>query len=700
VSEQSLINLLVVDHERDNVDHIVQTLQTAGHVVQVYHATQEEEIRNYIDYKPLDLIMVRLGEDLPTAPQVHTWVTQAANDIPLIALLDDEKHQNPAEILRNGADNVGYLTEPDHLVVAVDKEIAHLKLRKQVRSQEIRLQESEQRSRNLLDSAGDGIAYLHEGAHIYANPAYLKLFGFADESEIEGVALMDLVIPPHHDKLKRFLRSSIRSGKVEQSLELTGMDRKKRPFPIKMDCQPTRVNDEPCLQIVIHNSAEQQNYQKQIRELTKRDTLTGLYNRKFFTEHLNKIQSGETPTGGGLLYILITEQRKIANQLGLEAADQLLSDLGQRLQQLVPSQTLVGHLFDAVFAVYLAETSKENALELGQQIREAINTHVSHAAQQLVSTTACIGICLIHDRRDNATQILSNADQACENARQKGGDGIELYRPPDSRSSLVRQEDEHLLVLRDAISEERMELAYQAIASFQGNPLERYKLHLRLLDEERSPLSLDVLGQVAESFGLMQQLDKWAILHSLKDLTAYNNQQDNKSATLFMRISANSVTDIDFCDWLERRLRDENLPGKALVIEITETCAEKFFKEAQVLRNKLQDMACGFAVSHFGGRPHSERIMIHLKPDYIKLDMALIEQLAEAEGDDDDDNARSALTKLAEKAQEMDILVVAADVSTAFQMASIWQFGVSLVYGNMVQEATPKMAFDFQQFAG
>jgi EAL domain-containing protein (putative c-di-GMP-specific phosphodiesterase class I) len=183
----------------------------------------------------------------------------------------------------------------------------------------------------------------------------------------------------------------------------------------------------------------------------------------------------------------------------------------------------------------------------------------------------------------------------------------------------------------------------------------------------------------------------------LKDLAAYNQQQEGKSATLFVRISANSVTDIDFCEWLDRRLKDEGLPGNALVIEVAETCAEKHFKETQVLRNRLRDMTCGFALSHFGGRSHSERIMIHLKPDYIKIDIALIEKLAEAEGDD---RARSALAALADKAQEMNIPVVAADVSTAFQMASIWQFGVSLVYGSMVQEATPQMAFDFQQFAG
>jgi multidomain signaling protein FimX len=58
------------------------------------------------------------------------------------------------------------------------------------------------------------------------------------------------------------------------------------------------------------------------------------------------------------------------------------------------------------------------------------------------------------------------------------------------------------------------------------------------------------------------------------------------------------------------------------------------------------------------------------------------------------------MATLTRQAQDLNIRVVAAGVSTAPQMASIWQFGVTLVQGNMVAESGPKMDFDFKQYAG
>ena len=115
-----------------------------------------------------------------------------------------------------------------------------------------------------------------------------------------------------------------------------------------------------------------------------------------------------------------------------------------------------------------------------------------------------------------------------------------------------------------------------------------------------------------------------------------------------------------------------------------------------VLRARLRDLSCGIALSHFGGKAHSERLLRELVPDYIKLDGSLIERLAKAK----DENSRMAMAMLARQAQELKTRVVAAGVSTAPQMASIWQFGVTLVQGTMVAEAGPKLDFDFRQYAG
>ena len=55
---------------------------------------------------------------------------------------------------------------------------------------------------------------------------------------------------------------------------------------------------------------------------------------------------------------------------------------------------------------------------------------------------------------------------------------------------------------------------------------------------------------------------------------------------------------------------------------------------------------------------------------------------------------------MAQQAHDLKTRVVAAGVTTAPQMASIWQFGVTLVQGSMVAEASEHLDFDFRQYAG
>jgi EAL domain-containing protein (putative c-di-GMP-specific phosphodiesterase class I) len=169
-----------------------------------------------------------------------------------------------------------------------------------------------------------------------------------------------------------------------------------------------------------------------------------------------------------------------------------------------------------------------------------------------------------------------------------------------------------------------------------------------------------------------------------------------KPTTLFIRISQNSVAENGFHEWLEKHIKDIGPGGGILVVEVTEQCAERFFKETKQLREHLQRLGCGFALAHFGGRPNSERILNHLLPDYLKLEGSLIEKFAKGR----DAEGRRAMAALTQQAQGKNILVVAADIATAPQMASIWQFGVTLVQGDMVQEPGEQMDFDFKQFAG
>ncbi|MCB1777405.1 MAG: hypothetical protein KDI50_08210, partial [Candidatus Competibacteraceae bacterium] len=92
MSEPSVINLLVVDHSRSDIDHIVKTLQGDGYQLELTDTDQAEEARSAIAYQPLEMILLRLADELPTIAEMRSMVEEAQQDIPIVVVIDDEHH--------------------------------------------------------------------------------------------------------------------------------------------------------------------------------------------------------------------------------------------------------------------------------------------------------------------------------------------------------------------------------------------------------------------------------------------------------------------------------------------------------------------------------------------------------------------------------------------------------------------------------
>ncbi len=696
MSDPAVINLLIVDRSRSDIDHITQTLRGDGYQLELIHTDQVEEARGAIDYQPLDLILLRLGDDLPTIAEIRLMVAEAKQDIPLIAVVDDDYRQRhkPARLLEEGADNYFYLDDADYLVAVVRKELRHLQARKREQSFETRFKESENRSQALLENTQEAIAYIHEGVHAYANPAYLRLFGYDYKEELANIQLVHMVPPGYRDALKSVLRRSIRSGKAVEPMELVGVRRNGQNFPILLECAPTRMNDEPCTQVIVRDATAEKNphLQQELENLLKFDETTGLYSRRFFIEAL------EIDHSGTVLYILLVDYAAIRYAMGFEAIEQFTTEVAGLFKPLLALEDLAAHFASGVFTLYVPANSPTDPLELAEHIRLAVAEHNFQIGGKLFTTTCCIGVYQSRDSHESAIQMLSQADRACETARQRGGNQIEVYKPPkEDRSGIaVSEQDEAVIrLIRNSLTKGRLRLVYQPIVSFETAEEARYKAYLQVVDENDKIHSMDKLGVVAVRYGLMGALDRWTIIRGLSTLIE-TQQNTTKLPILFVRLSRNSLADKEFYDWLSKRFKDSRLSGQHLVLEIKEDNADECFEESRQLRARLRELGCGVALSHFGGKTHSDRLLKELSPDYIKLDGSLIERLAKAK----DENSRRAMALLTRQAQDLKIRVVAAGVSTAPQMASIWQFGVTLVQGNMVAESGPKMDFDFKQYAG
>ena len=705
MSEQTIINLLVVEHSLSNAEKIVQILRSAGYVIQSTRVDNEKDLFAGIDYRPIDLIIARPAKDLPALTAIIARIAAANKDIPVLAMLDEGDTQTPLQLMRVGAAGVFALAEPEMLILAAGKELRHQQLRQQVQLQQIKIQEHEQRARTLLDNAHEAIAYIHEGAHIYANPLYLELFGYSDEQDLQSVMLMNLIDRPDRDRLKSLMRRSMKETRPLPPVELTGVHSSGGQFPIQLGCIPTKLNDEPCLQIIIAMpdkplaTVEPAGDGPTPVEISTVDELTGLQNRRSFVQKLGALLS----TGkarGSVLYILMTDYRSISEQHGFEAVDHLAAGLATELSGLLKEplagDAVLARFSDAVFTLYTPLGQADAVTALGEQISHSISEHTSHAAQRLVSTTSAIGICTVNEHYNSAAQVLIQADRACETARQNGTNQVYLFTPTTHQDSKVSQQDRQLLdAVREAVAHDRLQLYFQPIANFQDNQQERYKTLLQLHGPDQQPLPIEQAFSVAERYNLAGGLDQWMIIRTLETLTE-RYQISGTALTLFVPLSSVTVADDDFTAWLRRRLQDTGLPGEMLVIEISEDHAEQYFNEVRKLRSGLQALNCRFALSHFGGKDNSLRLLKVLQPDYIKLDSALLEKQSRAK----DEASRQALTALSEQAQEAGIHIIAEDIASAPQMASLWQYGITLVQGDMVQGYSPRLDFDFQQFVG
>ncbi|MDX1656326.1 MAG: EAL domain-containing protein, partial [Candidatus Competibacteraceae bacterium] len=681
MSTHPLLRLLIVERSLETIETLARTLREAGYVVDHRYGEDAAQVREAIGEQPLDLILVGQDEELPSLKEVRGWIATTFKDIPILALVGELTPQYFTDALRTGAQNVVSLQSLEHLVLVVEKELFHLENRRQVRRLEARLRESEERARTLLDSSSDAIAYIHEGAHVYANPAYLHLFGYQREQDLEAITLMDMVARADREQLKAFLRRC-QNGKGPKPVRITGRRVDGSHFIMELSCQPATVRNEPSLQILVRNVAEQtelSELRQRVEKLLRHDPLTGLYNRKYFMQLLEQAhaRSTEDGSGGALLYLVITDYRTTVERLGLPAGDVLIRDVAAHLKTLAGEDESVARFSDAAFTILTPASSRNETLALAQRLHDGVAEKDFHAGAHLITTACSVGICLIGESHANTDEIIARADRACETARQMGGDQVRFYTPP--RTEFQEEPGERAAAerIRQAIDEQRLELLFQPIASLMGDTVQRFRAFLTLTDRDGQPLSLRDHAPIAERHGLMGELDRWALNRACETILQRAGQQ--QSTTLFVRLSCQSLGDQDFQQWLVEHCRSCGLPQHSLIVEVSEECAEQEFKEIKQLRPDLHRLGCALAVSHFGRSSNAESILRHLLPDYIKLDAVLFEGLER------DEDKRQQFKTLMDQARNKEIQIIADNVTDTHQLTTLWQLGIDLVQGDIIQ---------------
>ncbi|MCG9754723.1 EAL domain-containing protein [Shewanella insulae] len=422
------------------------------------------------------------------------------------------------------------------------------------------------------------------------------------------------------------------------------------------------------------------------------DALTGLPNRTYFEALYDLTNPCECERSTFVGFINLDRFQVVNNVSGHRAGDQLLCQLAARLSQLVRKEDVVARLSGDEFGILMPNIDVQIAEQVAERICQAMASHEFSWEGRSHSVSVSMGLARCDNEADSVSDLLRRASAACRLAKEKGGNAWYFYSAQDPVVEKLNTEMSASVDIVGALANDRFELFYQPIEPLSVND---DGLHLEILLRMRSPegalIPPGIFLPAAERFNLASKLDRWVIDRLLRWGSDHLELWQSLSM-VSVNLSALSISDSEFINWLEMRLLGEpELVGK-LCFEITETAAVSQLDHATGLINTVKPLGCKLALDDFGSGFSSFAYLKLLDVDYVKIDGQFIQHLC---GDRADQAIVSAICQLG---RDMEFEIVAEFVESVEVARHLLKLGVE--YGQGYGIARPEPLSDLTSGEG
>ncbi len=431
---------------------------------------------------------------------------------------------------------------------------------------------------------------------------------------------------------------------------------------------------------------------QQIYYEAQTDSLTGLYNRRFFLVHLDTLINTlkNDKQYGYILLIDLDYFKTINDSVGHKVGDALLIQVGERITQMCGDTHIAARLGGDEFIIVGEEyDTKEIAAEHAQVFADRLRNKLKKTyivEQHHLYLSASIGINLLGHLNRNASDVIKEADIAMSVLKDTERDGViffsnDLQARVDKKLEIERR-------LRFSIENNEIFLNYQP--QFSGEKkITGVEVLVRWENRLLGRISPVEFIEIAERIGFIVELGNYILEESFKTLKEWE-KKDIELENFSINISVKQFLHPTFLEdvhklcqkYLTRHNRNK------IMFEVTETLFAGDIDKIVKIMSTLKEWGISLSMDDFGTGYSSLSTLKNLPVDELKIDQLFVSRI----GHDFSDEMMLVLILSMKTIFKVDI--VAEGIETEAQYNFLIENGCNIFQGYYFSKPLSKKEFE------
>ncbi|MEX0697639.1 MAG: EAL domain-containing protein [Dongiaceae bacterium] len=410
--------------------------------------------------------------------------------------------------------------------------------------------------------------------------------------------------------------------------------------------------------VLIEDITERKSAEARITHLARYDSLTGLPNRMFLREQMERALAAAGNNASAILFIDLDQFKQVNDTLGHPRGDMLLRAVADRLRRLVRSSDIVARFGGDEFVIVQTPISdSEEAAALARRIVASLSETYEVDGHQVV-IGASVGIALSPRDATGPDHLLKIADMALYWAKADQRGTWRFFEAEMDVRAHARRSLE--LDLRQALTNNSFQVYYQPLFDLKTKKISTCEALLRWPHPLRGMISPAEFIPVAEEMGLIVDLGKWVLREACRTCSQWPPHVRvavNLSVTQFRR---GNVTQT-----IKQALAETGLDPNRLEIEITESVLFQDTRATRMILHQIRDLGVRISLDDFGTGYSSLSYLQSLPLNKVKIDRSFLEGLESG------DRALVLLRGIAKLSADLGLSVTVEGIETAEQLALI-----------------------------